>query len=142
MCAKFGSDRTTDGDVYTLGNNQDTHTDKHTLSYIDIDLFLLTLYSCVKYLCLHLPTFFVDLDEDTRVACAAVVLRFREAYYFGCIRLQLSNIQIDDRFAFETVICDFLTTLQKYQYVHLPILKESNKAEMCCFYLIVKTRHW
>ena len=35
--AKFGPDRTTDGDVYTLGKNHATHTDTHTLSYIDID---------------------------------------------------------------------------------------------------------
>ncbi len=36
VCAKFGSDRTTDGDVYMLGRIH-THTHTHTLSYIDID---------------------------------------------------------------------------------------------------------
>ena len=35
VCAKFGPDRTTDGDVYTLGKNHATYTDTH--SPIDID---------------------------------------------------------------------------------------------------------
>ena len=30
VCAKFGPDRTTDGDVHTLGNNQATHIDPHS----------------------------------------------------------------------------------------------------------------
>ena len=36
VCAKFGPDRTTGDDVYTVGRIH-THTDTHTLSYIDID---------------------------------------------------------------------------------------------------------
>ena len=39
-CAKFGPDRTTGGDVYTVGRIH-THTDTHTLSYIDIDRLML-----------------------------------------------------------------------------------------------------
>ena len=37
MCAKFGPDRTTGDDVYTVGRIH-THTHTHTLSYIDIDI--------------------------------------------------------------------------------------------------------
>ena len=40
VCAKFGPDRTTGDDVYTVGRihtHTDTHTHTHTLSYIDID---------------------------------------------------------------------------------------------------------
>ena len=36
MCAKFGPDRTTGDDVYTVGRIH-THTYTHTLSYIDIE---------------------------------------------------------------------------------------------------------
>ena len=39
MCAKFGSDRTTDGDLYTLGK---IHTQTHTLLYRYIDYRTIT----------------------------------------------------------------------------------------------------
>ena len=38
VCAKFGPDRTAGDDVYTVGRIH-THTDTHTLSYIDIDVW-------------------------------------------------------------------------------------------------------
>ena len=49
VCAKFGPDRTTGDDVYTVGRIH-THTDRHThtLSYIDIEEAHLCFIMCKK----------------------------------------------------------------------------------------------
>ena len=51
VCAKFGPDRTTGDDVYTVGRihtqtdrQTDRQTETHTLSYIDIDITDLQKY--------------------------------------------------------------------------------------------------
>ena len=51
MWAKFGPDRTTGDDVYTVGRIH-TQTDTHTLSYIDRDDSrpnIYVWYICVRY---------------------------------------------------------------------------------------------
>ena len=53
VCAKFGPDRTTGDDVYTVGR---IHTQTHTLSYIDIDDAIFFIMP-IKYLIIEIGAF-------------------------------------------------------------------------------------